>query len=189
MKRIILTGAPGAGKTVLIRELERLGHAVVEEAATDVIALEQARGNLRPHEQPQFIEKIMHLQLQRLNCASAPLQFHDRSLVCTAALAEFLGFPIPDALHEAILTTRGLFEPRVFSGSSISSRRPTRGRSASKTRAGSKRCTKWFIGDTVLSFRMSNLLISIRESGRFSRRSDVQVSFISGAEEGRLPFP
>lgn len=113
MRRIILTGAPGAGKTVLIRELERLGHAVVEEAATDVIALEQARGNLRPHEHPQFIEKIIHLQLQRLNCAHGSIQFHDRSLVCTAALAEFLGFPIPAALHEAILTTRGLFEPRV----------------------------------------------------------------------------
>ena len=113
MKRIILTGAPGAGKTVLIRELERLGHSVVEEAATDVIALEQARGNLRPHEHPQFIETIMQLQLMRMKAASGALQFHDRSLVCTAALAEFLGFPIPAALHEAILTTRDRFEPRV----------------------------------------------------------------------------
>lgn len=113
MKRIILTGAPGAGKTVLIRELERLGHAVVEEAATDLIALEQARGNLRPHEHPEFIEKIMQLQLMRLKSACGSLQFHDRSLVCTAALAEFLGFPIPAALDEAILSTRELFEPRV----------------------------------------------------------------------------
>ena len=74
MKRIILTGAPGAGKTVLIRELERLGHAVVEEAATDVIALEQARGTLRPHEHPQFIETIMQLQLMRMKTASGALQ-------------------------------------------------------------------------------------------------------------------
>ena len=34
--------------------------------------------------------------------------------LAAAALAEFLGFPIPAALHEAILTTRGLYEPRVF---------------------------------------------------------------------------
>ena len=41
MHRYILTGAPGAWKTVLLRALERAGHAVVEEAATDLIALAQ----------------------------------------------------------------------------------------------------------------------------------------------------
>jgi predicted ATPase len=44
MRRFILTGAPGSGKTAIIRQLELDGFAVVEEAATDVIALEQARG-------------------------------------------------------------------------------------------------------------------------------------------------
>ena len=115
MKRFILTGAPGAGKTVLIRELERLGYPIVEEAATDVITLEQARGYLRPHEQPDFIEKITRLQLQRLQSApDAPLQFHDRSVICTAALAEFLGVPIPALLERAIMEAREIFEPRVF---------------------------------------------------------------------------
>lgn len=115
MKRFILTGAPGAGKTVLIRELERLGYPVVEEAATDVIALEQARGNLLPHERPDFVEKITRLQLLRANCAtSGPLQFHDRSVICTAALAEFLGVAIPALLDRAIMDAREMFEPRVF---------------------------------------------------------------------------
>jgi predicted ATPase len=114
MQRFILTGAPGAGKTILIRELERLGYPVVEEAATDVIELEQARNNLRPHEHTQFIEKIMQLQLHRMKIVAGTVQFHDRSLVCTAALAEYLGYPIPTALHQAIIDTRDLFEPRVF---------------------------------------------------------------------------
>ena len=114
MKRFILTGAPGAGKTVLIRELERRGYPVVEEAATDVIALERARGNPRPHERPDFIEKITRLQLQRLLSAfTGPLQFHDRSVICTAALAEFLGYPIPPLLERAIVEARTQFEPRV----------------------------------------------------------------------------
>ena len=43
MKRFILTGAPGAGKTAIIRQLEIDRLSVVEEAATDVITLEQAR--------------------------------------------------------------------------------------------------------------------------------------------------
>ena len=42
MKRYILTGAPGSGKTAILRQLEREGFGVVDEAATDVIALEQA---------------------------------------------------------------------------------------------------------------------------------------------------
>ena len=44
MQRYILTGAPGAGKTIIIRHLELQGHSIVEEAATDIIALEQAGG-------------------------------------------------------------------------------------------------------------------------------------------------
>jgi predicted ATPase len=42
MKRFIVTGTPGAGKTAIIRQLELEGFSVVEEAATDVIAAAQA---------------------------------------------------------------------------------------------------------------------------------------------------
>ena len=46
VRRFVLTGMPGSGKTVLLRRMETLGYAVVEEAATDVIALEDARGGI-----------------------------------------------------------------------------------------------------------------------------------------------
>ena len=39
MRRFIITGAPGAGKTAIVRQLELDGFSVVEEAATDVIAV------------------------------------------------------------------------------------------------------------------------------------------------------
>jgi predicted ATPase len=44
----ILTGAPGAGKTAVLRLLEVSGYRVVEEAATDVIALGHALGRAEP---------------------------------------------------------------------------------------------------------------------------------------------
>lgn len=65
MKRYILTGAPGAGKTTLLRALEAQGEVVVEEAATDVIALAQARGEDQPWTEPGFIDAIVRLQRQR----------------------------------------------------------------------------------------------------------------------------
>jgi predicted ATPase len=47
MHRFVLTGAPGSGKTTILRNLSRHGYAVVNEAATDVIATKQAGRCLR----------------------------------------------------------------------------------------------------------------------------------------------
>ncbi len=115
--RYILTGAPGAGKTLLIRHLETLGHEIVEEAATDVIALAQARGTERPWDQPSFITDIAALQTFR---ESAPMRsthrFADRSLFCTLALAEWLNHPVPAALltQAERLAATNWFAPSVF---------------------------------------------------------------------------
>ena len=98
MKRYIVTGAPGAGKTAVIQQLEIDGFAVVEEAATDVIALWQAKGIAEPWTHPEFIDAIVGLQQSRERqsaFATHPIQFHDRSVVCTAALADYLKVPRP----------------------------------------------------------------------------------------------
>ena len=65
MRRFIMTGAPGSGKTSILRALENLGYAVVEEAATDVIAAHQAQGNREPWGDPPFIDAIVQLQSHR----------------------------------------------------------------------------------------------------------------------------
>ena len=115
--RYILTGAPGAGKTALIRHLECLGHEIVEEAATDVITLEHARGTERPWETQEFIADIARLQAFR---EAAPmrsaLRFADRSIFCTLALAEWLGHPVSRDLLAAAdrLATEGWFQGKVF---------------------------------------------------------------------------
>ncbi len=59
MKRYILTGALGAGKTAILRLMESLGYGVVEEAATAVIALEQARGDPEPWTRAFFIDEVV----------------------------------------------------------------------------------------------------------------------------------
>lgn len=118
MQRHILTGAPGAGKTVLIRQLEQEGFAVVEEAATDIIAVEQSRGIAEPWRDPAFTEKIAALQVQRVAEAASvgDVQFHDRSLICTYTLALFLGHAVSPALETAIEEALAgeIFMRRVF---------------------------------------------------------------------------
>ena len=114
MHRYILTGAPGAGKTVLLRALERAGHAVVEEAATDVIALAQAEGVTEPWTDPGFVDAIVTLQRRRETRAVGEVVFFDRSPVCALALARFLGHPVSPLLREELRRIEGLYERRVF---------------------------------------------------------------------------
>jgi predicted ATPase len=119
MKRFILTGTPGSGKTAILRQLEWDGFSVVEEAATDVIALRQACGVAEPWTHISFIDAIVDLQKRRqLRAQREPstVQFHDRSVVCTAALATYLGFPVTSTLAQELERVRGenIFENEVF---------------------------------------------------------------------------
>jgi predicted ATPase len=103
MPSYILTGAPGSGKTAVLRLLEVSGHPVVEEAATDVIALGHALGQAEPWQDPDFIGKVLALQRRRQESARAgagdgAVVFFDRSPVCTLALSRYLGLgPAPVA--------------------------------------------------------------------------------------------
>jgi predicted ATPase len=110
----ILTGAPGAGKTVILRGLERAGLAVVEEAATDIIAWAQATGDDAPWEHPDFIDGILALQRRRQENATAGPVVFDRSPVCTLVLARFLGHAPSPALQAAAIACRARYAGEVF---------------------------------------------------------------------------
>jgi predicted ATPase len=114
-KPVLLTGAPGAGKTSLIHELEARGHPVVPEAATDVIARLAAQGVARAWEYPDFTDRIARLQRHRLALSrNLPgLVFHDRTALCTLALARFLDHSVSDALIEAVAEAAECFDRRA----------------------------------------------------------------------------
>ena len=119
MKRFILTGAPGAGKTAILRQLELDGFGVVEEAATDVIALWQAQGIAQPWTDRSFIDAVAGLQRQRQVRSvsdAVQIQFHDRSVVCTAALATYLGYPTGDSLSRELerIAAERIYQKQVF---------------------------------------------------------------------------
>jgi len=119
MRRFIITGAPGAGKTAIIRQLELDGFSVVEEAATDIVAAAQAHGTPEPWRHPSFIDAIARLQRDREMRASYQpdeIQFHDRCVVCTAALAVYLGYPFSPLLTSELerIQKEALYQNRVF---------------------------------------------------------------------------
>jgi hypothetical protein len=103
MARYVLTGAPGSGKTAILRLLELAGYRVVEEAATDVIALRRALGQPEAWTGPDFVDAIVSLQRRRQDraerdCAGVDGIFFDRWPVCTLALSRYLGFPVSPLL-------------------------------------------------------------------------------------------
>ena len=119
MRRFIITGAPGAGKTAIIRQLELDGFSVVEEAATDVHAALEANLTVESWRHASFIDVIANLQRDRQIRASYQpdeVQFHDRSVVCTAALALWLGHPFSPLLTSELerLKKDAIYQNRVF---------------------------------------------------------------------------
>jgi predicted ATPase len=92
VRRYILTGTPGSGKTTLIDALQVRGHAVVREAATDVNAEMIRAGIAEPWRHRDFIDRIVSLQRAREEaCADGGTVFFDRAPICTLALSRYIG--------------------------------------------------------------------------------------------------
>lgn len=119
MRRYIITGAPGAGKTTVLMALRDCGYAVVDEAATEVNVRLKAQGRGEPWRDPGFIDAITLLQRHRLvqpAPAATAVQLFDRSPICTLALARYLRLPVTSILRKEIgrVVAEGTYQPRVF---------------------------------------------------------------------------
>ena len=86
MRRCIITGSPGAGKTAISRQLELDEFSVVEEAATDVIAAAQAQDNPEPWTDASFIDAIVSLQKNRQMRGCCQIKTKDPSTPASPAL-------------------------------------------------------------------------------------------------------
>jgi predicted ATPase len=119
MRRYVITGAPGAGKTTILAALRDRGFAVVGEAATDVNLRLQASGHTEAWRYPGFINAITLLQRERQK-QPAPLattvQVFDRSPICTLALARYLGLHVTPLLAREVarIVAEDIYQPRVF---------------------------------------------------------------------------
>lgn len=122
IRRFIFTGTPGSGKTAVIKALEKLGYAVLHEAATDVISQEQAKGIEKPWEESGFVDQITLMQKERQMNATGNRQFYDRSPFCTYALGRYLAHwnhtaftPSPVSLDEMDRCLKnGVYQNQIF---------------------------------------------------------------------------
>jgi predicted ATPase len=122
MRRHIITGAPGAGKTTVLTALRGRGYAVVDEAATDVNLRLRAQGRDEAIHGPAFIDAIALLQRERLEHGlehagpATAVQLFDRSPICTLALARYLDVPVTPTLAREVdrVTAERTYQPQVF---------------------------------------------------------------------------
>ena len=88
MRRVVITGGPGTGKTTLLRELSARGYANVEESARSVIAERMARC-LSPRPEPAvFADEIFQRDTRKYSNPpdNEGLVFYDRCAVEALAM-------------------------------------------------------------------------------------------------------
>jgi predicted ATPase len=107
VKRYVLTGGHGVGKSSIILALERMGEHVVFEAASSVRALDRAEGRPFPEDNPEFESKALALHLRRERLVSGTVRrlFLDRGAPDHLAYASVGRWPLSDVEIAACTTS------------------------------------------------------------------------------------
>ena len=95
MKRVVITGAMGSGKSTLCVELCKLGFTVVPEPARIVLAEQRAAGGDGvPERSPQRFCDLM-LERMKFDYDEHPSAFYDRGIPDLVGYAHLFGFEPP----------------------------------------------------------------------------------------------
>lgn len=112
---VVISGCSGGGKSTLLAELRRRGHAVVEEPGRRIVREETSTGGRAVPwiDMAAFLRRAIAMALEdhaRASPGSGEWVFFDRGLVdAAAALQALTGEPLPETLG-----LRHRYHPRVF---------------------------------------------------------------------------
>ncbi len=99
MSQIILSGAPGTGKTSVLNALKSLGYICMDESFREFVQednLEKTSQNYK--ESPLYFSRLLFesRKKQYHNYQNAKITFYDRSLIDILAYLSVDGLPIPE---------------------------------------------------------------------------------------------
>ena len=103
MKKYVITGGPGTGKTTLVELLSSRGYSTVVEASR--LLIEEKRKidkDFSPLDNPQLFQKeVIDYQSKLESEATGETVFFDRSIVDNYGYSLFYKMPIPEILEKS----------------------------------------------------------------------------------------
>jgi len=112
IKRYIITGAPGTGKSTTLEALRLRGHYCYNEISREIIKEQQEKGgDIFPWTKVEAFSEICYMRMQKqLAEAPAPTIFYDRGIPDIIAYLRRQGKQEKTAYHKGI----ELYEKKVF---------------------------------------------------------------------------
>ena len=114
MKKFVITGAPGTGKTSILNYLKIKGYNCIDEISREIISEQIAiDGEILPWKNiSAFSERVFKLRESQLINSKNTLTFFDRGLVDIDAYMKVDKLKIPNYLEESIKKNR--YNKEVF---------------------------------------------------------------------------